>query len=383
MASNLTALPWVSGLAILGCIGIYVGLAAQEDLQSWETLARFGYLTPDVIWDGGYWALVTCVFVHFELWHLAFNLYWLWVLGSHLEREIGSLPFLAFFVVSAFVSSSFQLAVSDETGIGASGVVFAVFGLMWVARQRYPSFGRVLTTQTIQLFLIWLVGCVVVTYLGIWRVGNTAHIVGLLFGGTVGCAFFLRTTIQLAYLGLLGLVVFVVLSVIPLFWCPWSVTWLTQKAHHTHVAKQYQQASDWYTEVIQLDPENAWAYLHRNLVYQELDQPDKACADLQQFLKMDTSEFDNEDPARVQSVVWLSQQAYQAHVLKNYETALAQYNLIIQLDPENAWAYLNRSGLHQELGHKKQAQADHKKALEIDPSILKDQASGVTQSPEN
>src|SRR5438105_15702725 len=101
----------------------------------------------------------------------AVNAYLLWLLGSRLERAIGSLPFLGFFLVAACVSSSFQLAVSDSTGIGASGVVYAIFGFMWPTRHRYPRFNEVLDARTIQIFVIWLVGCVVATYLKVWNVG--------------------------------------------------------------------------------------------------------------------------------------------------------------------------------------------------------------------
>jgi membrane associated rhomboid family serine protease len=69
------------------------------------------------IWDGAYWGVLRGVFVHLALWHLAFNMYWLWVLGSRLELAIGHIWFLVFFLTAGFVSSSFQLAVSDSTGI--------------------------------------------------------------------------------------------------------------------------------------------------------------------------------------------------------------------------------------------------------------------------
>ncbi len=41
-----------------------------------------------------YWALITSVFVHFALWHVAFNVYWLWVLGSQLRTGnwLASIP---------------------------------------------------------------------------------------------------------------------------------------------------------------------------------------------------------------------------------------------------------------------------------------------------
>ena len=102
---------WVSRLAVVACIGVFLGLLEKNDYESWDTLAKFGYLPANAIWSGKYRGLVTSAFVHFAPWHVAFNSYWLWILGSRLERAIGSLPFLAFFLVSAFVSSSFQLAV--------------------------------------------------------------------------------------------------------------------------------------------------------------------------------------------------------------------------------------------------------------------------------
>ena len=134
----LAAQPWVAYGVVLLCSGVFLGLAAEGNYESVEVLSRFGYLPAPAIWAGGYWALVTSTFVHFELWHVAFNIYWIWMLGTRLERAIGTLPFLAFFLASASISSSFQLAVSGTTGIGASGVVYAIFGFMWVTRERYP-----------------------------------------------------------------------------------------------------------------------------------------------------------------------------------------------------------------------------------------------------
>ena len=157
---------------------------------------------------------------------------------------------------------------------------------MWSSRHRYPSFNEVLDARTIQIFVVWLVGCVVATYLKVWDVGNAAHISGLLFGGAVAGAFILRFKPRLV---LAGLVALVVLSIIPLFWCPWSVTWLSHKAYNAHAGERYDVALDRYTQVIQIDPDNAWAYLNRSFVYQALGQPEKAQADLQRAREIDPS----------------------------------------------------------------------------------------------
>ena len=285
-AREATTQPWVSRLSIIACIGIFLGPAGQNDYESWDSISQFGYLPADSIWNGAYWALISSAFVHFALWHVVFNVYWLWVLGSRLERAVGSLPFLGFFVLSAFVSSSFQLAVSDSTGIGASGVVYAIFGFMWPSRRRYSQFNEVLDARTIHIFVIWLIGCAVATYLKVWEVGNAAHISGLLFGGAVAGSFVLRYKPRLMLAGLAALAVF---SIIPLFWCPWSVTWLSHKAYDAHAAERYDAALDRYTHIIQIDPDNAWAYLNRSGVYQAPGDSEKAQADFQKARDIDPS----------------------------------------------------------------------------------------------
>ena len=129
---------------------------------------------------------MTPAFVHNALWHLAFNMYWLLVTWKPSRTLIGSLAFLVFIIVAAFVSSSFQLAISDSTGIGASGVRLCNVRIHVANLVSLSSFQlEVLDPSTIRLFVIWLPGCVVATWLKVWEVGNAAHIAGLMFGGAV------------------------------------------------------------------------------------------------------------------------------------------------------------------------------------------------------
>jgi GlpG protein len=107
-----------------------------------------------------------------------------------------------------------------------------------------------------------------------------------LFGGAVAGAFVLRFKPRFVFGGLAALIV---LSIIPLFWCPWSVTWLSHKAYNAHAAERYNVALDRYTQIIQIDPDDAWAFLNRSFVYQALGQSEKAQADLQKALAIDPS----------------------------------------------------------------------------------------------
>src|SRR4030095_7262999 len=117
-----------------------------------------------------YWSLITSAFVHFEILHLAFNIYWLWHLGTLLEGRIGSLRWVVLFIASAIVSSGWELAAAGTTGIGMSGVVYAIFGFMWMTSEQYPEFKKILTPKTSLIFFVWLVLCFVLTYTGTWHI---------------------------------------------------------------------------------------------------------------------------------------------------------------------------------------------------------------------
>jgi len=275
---------WVTIIAIIASLGTFVGLAIKNDYESWTTLALFGYLPAEDIRAGRAWALITSTFVHFALWHVAFNVYWLWVLGSRMERQIGSRLYLAFFVAAAFVSSAFQLAASDTTGIGASGVVYAIFGFMWPTRSKYPVFAEVLDLQTIQLFVIWMGGCIVAQYLQVADIGNAAHVFGFLFGAAIARGFALPFVPKLFRVAAALLVIG---GTIPLFWCPWSVSWLNTAAYNAHVAEDYKQAVSYYSRAVRIDPQNAWAYLNRSYAFEALGQRVKASADLQRAREID------------------------------------------------------------------------------------------------
>lgn len=269
-------LPWLTWGMLLLCLGIHVGLLREGDLDSWEGFAKFGYLPATAIWNGAVWALVSSVFVHVDLIHLLFNAYWIWALGGRLEQRIGTRYYLGFVLATAFVSSAFQLAISGQTGIGASGVVYAMFGYMWVCRRRDPRFSEVLSTHTIRLFMIWLVGCYVVSALGLFEIGNVAHVSGVVLGALLAGAFGVRFWPWLMK-GLLG--VLVIASLVTLLWCPWLPNWSSNQAFKAHSAGEYEKAIGYYSKVLEKEPENAWALENRALAYWSTEDYEKAAAD--------------------------------------------------------------------------------------------------------
>jgi GlpG protein len=276
--------PWVTWAMGTACVAIFVGLTREPNPDTWDALAKWGAVPPDKVWKGAYWSLLSSALVHQAIWHLAFNLYWLWALGARLERAIGSGRYVLLVVGAAVVASGGQLAASGSTGIGASGVVYAIFGFMAVTRDRFPGFREVLSAQTIQLFLVWLVGCMMATYAGVWQVGNAAHLCGMLFGAAVAACFVLKYKRRLLLPGLAGLVF---ASILPLFWCPWSMIWLGLQGLRAYDAGEYDRAIGYYSRAIELEPNGAWGYYNRGISYLAAGDPQNARTDFAKASKLD------------------------------------------------------------------------------------------------
>jgi len=93
-------------------------------------VARNGWLYgPSIADQGEYWRLVTSGFLHGGLLHLAFNMYFIWILGSLLEPALGGWRFLALYVTCLLCGSFGALVVQpDVPTLGASGAAFGLLG---------------------------------------------------------------------------------------------------------------------------------------------------------------------------------------------------------------------------------------------------------------
>ncbi len=89
---------------------------------------------------GEYYRLVTSAFLHDGVFHLAFNMYALWLLGQLLEAGFGRARLLALFVVSMLGASfgALLLAPNSPT-VGASGAVFGLMGAMVLVQRAIGS----------------------------------------------------------------------------------------------------------------------------------------------------------------------------------------------------------------------------------------------------
>jgi len=249
------------GLAILITVANSTSLPTSGGL--WSHIGHCTDSTPSDIWNGHYYVLVTSVFLHANflqglgITHLAFNIYWMFRMGSVLETTIGTLYYFLFWVGAAIVGSCAELAVTGGTAIGLSGVVYAIFGLMWAGRGRYPEWGEWASPANIQMFIGWGLLCYVLTAMHQMSVANWTHAGGLAFGYAVGLLFFVR---RQRWIGASVLSVLLAVSVLSVTFMPWSADWTFWKGNKAFEAGNYPRAVYWYNKCIEngFDKDTAW-----------------------------------------------------------------------------------------------------------------------------
>ena len=129
--------------------------------------------------NGQFWRLFTPIFLHFSPLHILFNMYWLHVLGSQIERLKGSKFFITFVLALALFSNLAQFFMSGPLFGGMSGVVYGLFGYVFIKCKFDPGDGFYIDSFTANIMFGWFALC----FLGVFpSVANWAHAGGLLVG---------------------------------------------------------------------------------------------------------------------------------------------------------------------------------------------------------
>ena len=129
--------------------------------------------------SGQVWRLVTPIFIHFGPLHLIFNMFWLFDLGGQVERARGSLFLLVLVLVASILPNVAEYAWTGPYFGGMSGVVYALFGYVWIKGKYEPHLNMGLSHQTVLIMMVWLIICMIGV---IPNVANAAHLVGLIVG---------------------------------------------------------------------------------------------------------------------------------------------------------------------------------------------------------
>lgn len=171
--------PVVTVALIIACVAAFVWQWSLGE-QGYETSVRALGLTPAVLfgtaslplaldWIPAPATLLTSMFLHGGVMHLAGNMLYLWVFGDNIEDQLGAIPFVLFYLVCGLVAA-FAQAIPDMQSqipmIGASGAVSGVLGGYVV---RYP---RAPVTVLIPFLLVYTVRVPALLVLGLWFGGQ-------------------------------------------------------------------------------------------------------------------------------------------------------------------------------------------------------------------
>lgn len=142
------------------------------------TLIKNGALLAPLVRAGQYYRLITSAFLHVGLFHLFFNCYALYVIGSEIETFYGKTKFLVLYLFSAITGGLMSMIFTNAVSAGASGAIFGLLGALLYFGYHYRIYlGNALKSQIIPLIIFnLLLGFV---FPGI---DNSAHIGGLVGG---------------------------------------------------------------------------------------------------------------------------------------------------------------------------------------------------------
>ncbi len=165
---------------ILIAINVLIFLLGNINIEVIDAL----FLPSNI--GNNYYRIISAAFTHYDVFHLLFNMYALYIIGPQIESFFGKFKYILIYLFSAIIGSLMSLTFMIDGGgsLGASGAIFGLFGSLLVFGYHYRLYlGNVLRSQVIPLIIFNLV-------LGLLdkNIDNAAHIGGLIGGILISMA---------------------------------------------------------------------------------------------------------------------------------------------------------------------------------------------------
>ncbi|MCH5138143.1 rhomboid family intramembrane serine protease [Clostridiaceae bacterium UIB06] len=154
-----------------------------------NVLVFLGAKVNELISGGEYYRLVSCMFLHGGIVHVALNMYSLYALGPFVEGLYGKLRYTIIYFLAGIVSSLFSYIFSSHISVGASGAIFGLLGaaLVFAVKMR----DRIRKDFIINILSV--IGINLVMGFSIPNVDNFGHLGGLVGGILSSFILFRRT----------------------------------------------------------------------------------------------------------------------------------------------------------------------------------------------
>ncbi len=143
-------------------------------------------LSPQTIWPM-VWQPLTYMFIHGDFWHVAINMFVLWMFGSELEVIWGQKSFLKYYFItgigSGLVWTLFNIGSHYSVLIGASGAIYGIliaYGMLFPNRTVYLYFLIPIKVK----WLVLIIGGVAFfsSFNDMSNISHMTHLSGMLIG---------------------------------------------------------------------------------------------------------------------------------------------------------------------------------------------------------
>jgi rhomboid protease GluP len=187
---------WVNSTLIALNILYFLYLETVGSSEDTLFMLQHGAMFPAlVIEEKEFYRLLTSIFMHFGIHHITNNMLLLFILGDNMERALGSIKYLIFYLlcgIGANVVSMFAELQSSvqAVGAGASGAIFGVIGgLFYIVT---INRGRLEDLSTKQLIIMIIFSL----YFGFTSEGvdSVAHVAGLITGIVLAAVLYRKPT---------------------------------------------------------------------------------------------------------------------------------------------------------------------------------------------
>ena len=153
-------------------------------------IAKWGGNFRPYTTGGDWWRLITAMFVHIGIIHIAFNMYALFYVGMYLEPMLGKWRYtIAYLCTGVFASMTSIWWSKGVVSAGASGAIFGLYGVFFalLTTKLIPARMRSSLLSSIGIFI----GYNLLYGAGKQGIDNAAHFGGLLSGFVIGYIYFL------------------------------------------------------------------------------------------------------------------------------------------------------------------------------------------------
>ena len=174
----------VTAAIVVVNVAMFVVLLLTGGTDDSINLYRWGAKFGPAIQAGDWYRLITPVFLHAGLFHIAANTFALVLFGPRLEQEFGSTAFSATYIVSGVCGVAASYLVSPVLSVGASGAVFGLVGAygVYLIRNRREFGGQV---NRVILNLAFILGINIVFGMFWPGIDQGAHVGGLIAGAAM------------------------------------------------------------------------------------------------------------------------------------------------------------------------------------------------------